>query len=159
VSDYCRVKPEYICMFKRFNKNIQYILTFLFLIVIVSLNPHSISNTCRVNAQITNFNFFVDSTFVCCFPASNNFSKTYFFINSNEELNFKLSSRKFHVLPQSVYEYSQNSVSVKVCMGIKQLINSPDIPISTSSLLIWYLLLLSNFYNPVFCISRTLLMW
>ena len=125
-------------MFKRFNKNIQYTLSLIFLTVLLSVIPFNVSNTCRTVTTSKSKNISIaadDICFYCCFT-SNNLLRTQFFINSNDELSIKLSSKKYHILPHGEYEYYQKPASVKNYLEIKHTFNFSDIPVCTSSLLI-----------------------
>lgn len=59
-----------------------------------------------------------------------------YIVSSDDETSLRVSSKRFHILPRCEYEYFQKSASVNDCSEIKHTLNSSDIPVCTSSLLI-----------------------
>lgn len=124
------------------------ILFFMIWILIISLNLSGITRACTIKKLTNNFVEYTSSVnpdfsqvftlYECCSQSSaNNFSKADYIFNSGEDLNTRLSSKRFQVLPHGIFEnfgksFSEKTVNVK----LEPAFPKTDIPIDISSLLI-----------------------
>lgn len=124
------------------------VLFFMIWILIISLNLSGITHACTLKKQPNNFVEYTSSVkpdlsqvftlYNCCSQSfANRFSKADYIFNLGEELNPRLSSKRFQVLPHGILEnygksFSEKAVSVK----IEPAFPKADIPIDISSLLV-----------------------
>jgi hypothetical protein len=96
---------------------------------------------CRVSKTQSDFMFNfspAEKISDCCSQTkAGRVSKADYIINSGDEINFRLSSKRFHILPHGIYENSRKSFSEKASdVKLEPASPAADIPIDISSLLI-----------------------
>jgi len=124
------------------------ILVFMFWIFVIGLILSGTGQYCTVkssqykNVNRENIEFKINFSraagiYDCCTQsAEGKIWKSVYILNSDDETSFRVTSKRFHILPRSEFEYFQKSASVKNCLEFEHTLNSSDIPVCTSSLLI-----------------------